>query len=80
MQTGIFYVQLKASLDVSEQGNTLAGRIEHLFSIFKKGKAYPVLAVEYREENKLKQTFYHMPTEERELQWFTSEYFQFAGD
>lgn len=80
MQTGIFYVKIKENLEPSEQGSALTGRIEHLYSIFKKGKAYPVVAVEFREENKLKQTFYHMPTETLELHWFSSEYFLFAGD
>ncbi len=80
MQTGIFYVKLKDDIDPAEQGDSLSGRITYLRDSFKSGKAYPVLAVEYREPNKAKQTFYHMPTESNELEWFSSVYFLFAGD
>ena len=80
MQTGFFYVRLKDNLDPAEQGVELSGRIEHLEKVFKKGKAYPVLAVEFREANRIKQTFYHIPTESNEIGWFSSEYFLFARD
>ena len=80
MQTGIFYVRLKDDIDPAEQGPELSGRVEHLEQAFEKGKPYPVLAVEYRESNKLKQTFYHMPTESKNLGWFSSDYFEFARD
>jgi hypothetical protein len=80
MQTGIFYVKLKNDIDPSEQGQTLSGRVQYLHEAFRKEKAYPVLAVEYREQNKSKQTFYHIPTESNELEWFASTYFLFAKD
>jgi hypothetical protein len=80
MQTGIFYVKLKDNIDPSEQGDSLSGRIAYLHDSFKSGKPYPVLAVEYRETNKTKQTFYHLPTESNELEWFSSSYFLFARD
>ena len=78
MQTGIFYVKLKADIDPAEQGETLSGRVAYLHEAFKQDTPYPVLAVEYRELNKKKQTFYHMPTEDNELRWFSSDYFRFA--
>lgn len=80
MQTGVFYVKIKDSIDQSEQGEVLSGRIEYLYKSFKKDIPYPVLAVEYRENNKIKQTFYHLPTESNELEWFSSKYFLFARD
>ena len=80
MQTGIFYVKLKDNIDRGEQGNALSGRIDFLYESFKKDTPYPVLAVEYREVNKAKQTFYHIPTEGNELEWFSSKYFLFARD
>ncbi len=80
MQTGIFYVRLKKEIDPAEQGKTLSGRVEYLRKAFVEGRPYPVLAVEYREKNKSKQTFYHMPTEDNELEWFSSAYFVFARD
>ena len=80
MQTGIFYVKLKDNIYPGEQGATLAGRVAYLHESFKTGNPYPVLAVEYREINKEKQTFYHMPTESNELEWFSSSYFLFARD
>ncbi|MBT3272786.1 MAG: hypothetical protein HN368_06505 [Spirochaetales bacterium] len=80
MQTGIFYVKLKENIDPAEQGENLAGRIEYLRKAFSEKKPYPVLAVEFREVNKTKQTFYHMPTEDNELKWFSSDYFLFARD
>lgn len=80
MQTGIFYVKLKKGIDPAEQGENLSGRVEYLRQAFIEGKPYPVLAVEYREQNKSKQTFYHMPTEKNELEWFSSAFFLFARD
>ena len=80
MQTGIFYVRLKSNIPASEQGEPLSGRVGYLNECFKEKKSYPVLAVEYRENNKIKQTFYHIPTESNELEWFSSEYFLFARD
>ena len=80
MQTGFFHVKLKDDIDPAEQGDSLSGRVTYLHEVFKAGKAYPVLAVEYREVNKTKQTFYHMPTESNELEWFSSSYFLFARD
>ena len=80
MQTGIFYVKLKKDIDPSEQGKTLAGRVQYLHEAFVEDKAYPVLAVEYIGTNKSKQTFYHIPTEKNELEWFASNYFLFAKD
>ena len=79
MQTGIFFVRLKKSIDPNEQGMELAGRIERLGELFDPEAAYPVLAVEYRESNKIKTTFYHMPTKNNDLDWFSSEYFAFAN-
>ena len=79
MQTGIFFVKLKSNIPEDEQGVELSGRIEHLREIFDANTTYPVLAVEYRESNKLKTTFYHMPTKSKQLAWFSSEYFEFAG-
>lgn len=78
MQTGIFYVKLKDNIDRDEQGESLSGRVDFLYESFELGTPYPVLAVEYREINKVKQTFYHMPTESNELEWFSSQYFLFA--
>ena len=80
MQTGFFYVKLKNEIDPAEQGATLTGRVRYLHEAFVQDKPYPVLAVEYREENKSKQTFYHMPTENNDLEWFASSYFRFAND
>jgi hypothetical protein len=80
MQTGIFYVKLKENIDPAEQGESLSGRVAYLHESFDKAKAYPVLAVEYREVNKAKQTFYHMPTKSNELEWFSSSYFLFAKE
>jgi hypothetical protein len=80
MQTGIFYVKLKQGIDPSEQGDTLSGRVKYLNESFVEGKPYPVLAVEYREQNKEKQTFYHLPRENNELEWFSSVFFLFARD
>ena len=80
MQTGFFYVKLKEKIDTDEQGQALEGRVSYLREAFVEGKAYPVLAVEYRESNKMKTTFYHMPTESNELGWFASDYFLFAKD
>lgn len=80
MQTGIFYVKLKTDISSDEQGETLSGRVTYLKKAFVDDKPYPVLAVEYREQNKSKQTFYHMPTEENELEWFSSSFFVFARD
>ena len=80
MQTGFFYVRLKPDINPDEQGETLSGRVAYLHEAFKQEAAYPVLAVEYRESNKLKQTFYHIPTESNELIWVSSEYFLFARD
>ena len=80
MQTGIFYVRLKEDIDTNEQGNVLEGRVAYLHESFKKGVPYPVLAVEYRESNKIKTTFYHMPTESKELGWFASDFFLFGKD
>jgi hypothetical protein len=80
MQTGIFYVKLKPDISSDEQGETLSGRVAYLKKAFVEDKPYPVLAVEYREKNKSKQTFYHMPTEENELEWFSSSFFLFARD
>lgn len=78
VQTGIFYVKIKENIDPSEQGDSLSGRVDHLYETFTKGQPYPVLAVEYRETNKLKQTFYHIPAENNELGWYSSKYFLFA--
>ena len=80
MQTGIFYVKLKDNIDPDEQGANLSGRVDYLRKVFTAGKAYPVLAVEFRDVNRSKQTFYHMPTEDNELEWFSSGYFLFARD
>ena len=80
MQTGVFYVKLKTEIDPSEQGETLSGRVKYLKESFVEGKPYPVLAIEYREQNKEKQTFYHMPTEGNELEWFSSAFFLFDRD
>ena len=79
MQTGIFFVKLKSDIPADEQGTELSGRVEHLHEIFDANSTYPVLAVEYRESNKLEKTFYHMPTKTKQLEWFSSEYFEFAG-
>ena len=79
MQTGVFFVRLKKSIPKDEQGTTLSGRVDHLYEAFDVSATYPVLAVEYRESNKMKSTFYHMPTKNNELAWFSSEYFEFAG-
>ena len=80
MQTGIFYVKLKNNIDPAEQGESLSGRVAYLRESFKEDSVYPVLAVEYREVNTKKQTFYHIPTESNELEWFSSSYFLFARD
>ena len=32
------------------------------------------------EQNKAKQTFYHIPTEDNDLEWFSSAFFKFAKD
>ena len=80
MQTGVFYVKLKENIDPAEQGRVLSGRVEHLEEAFQLGRPYPVLAVQFRESNKVKQTFYHMPTESNELGWYSSDYFLFARD
>ena len=78
MQTGVFFVRLKPSIPEDEQGEALSGRIVHLREIFDIDTPYPVLAVEYRGNNRLKKTFYHMPTKQNQLEWFSSEYFEFA--
>lgn len=77
MQTGVFYVKLKDEISEDEQGESLSGRVEHLQKVFEKDVPYPVLAVHFRAENKLKQTFYHMPTKAGDMRWFSSEYFRF---
>ncbi len=78
MSSTVFYVRIRENIDPAEQGEALSGRIEHLYNTFDKGIDYPVLAVAYRETNKLKQTFYHMPTKNNDLDWFSSEYFRFS--
>lgn len=80
MQTGVFYVRLKKDIDPAEQGENLSGRVRYLHEAFVQNKPYPVLAVEYRKQNRAKKTFYHMPTENNELEWFASSYFLFAKD
>ena len=79
MQTGVFFVQLKDNIPADEQGEALSGRIDRLNDVFEKDTPYPVLAVHFREANTVKQTFYHMPTRNNELYWFSSEYFVFAA-
>jgi len=51
-----------------------------LSEIFSKNRAYPVLAVDYRVENGVKETLYHIPMENNEIGWFPSDFFLFARD
>ncbi|KGE73386.1 hypothetical protein [Spirochaeta lutea] len=75
----VFYVYLKDDLNPGEQGKALKGRIEYLQENFTPGWGYPVLSVEYRQENLKKTTFYHIPDNQGHLGWYSSEYWTFAG-
>ncbi len=80
MQMGFFYVRLRPDIDPKEQWYTVGGKAVFLSEVFTKTKAYPVLAVDYRTENGVKETLYHIPTESNEIGWFPSEFFLFARD
>ena len=80
MQTGFFYVKLRPDVDPKEQWYTVGGKAVFLGELFGKNKAYPVLAVDYRVENGVKETLYHIPMENNHIEWFPSDFFIFARD
>ena len=80
MQTGFFYVKLRPDVDSREERVTSDGRSIFLAEAFVKNRAYPVLAVDYRSEDGGRQTFYHIPQENNEIEWFPARFFLFARD
>ena len=80
MQTGICYVRLKGEIEPGEARVEHDGRSRFIGEIVKKGRPYPVLAVEYLERPAGAVTLYHIPVDDNTIMWLPADLFVFARD
>ncbi len=80
MQTGIFYVRLKAEIDPKEFRVERSGKTVFVGELLTTGRPYPVLAVEYVRGSDAAYTLYHIPTDDNTIEWMSADLFVFARD
>lgn len=80
MQTGFFYVRLKADPDLTDRRVHRRGAMLSVDEVLTKERAYPVLAVELRQSSSGEQTLYHIPADDNEIDWLPADLFVFARE
>jgi len=80
MQTGFFYVRLKADVDLSDAKVRRHGATHSVDELLTKERAYPVLAVDYRPGPEGEKTLYHIPADDNEIDWLPADLFVFARE
>ena len=80
MQTGIFYVRLRAEVNPQEVTVDRGGRSVFVGEILTKRRVYPVLAVEYLPTSGTATTLYHIPSDDNTIVWMPADLFVFARD